>query len=247
MNQRALAFQGRWHESAAVTFPPRWEKNGSLQFFSNEHWQKRGTSTETCSYHMVVLQLSSCCQLKKDRCETCESVALANVRIHVVALASGHGRGRIGRLSVRSVSLLHLNIDRSLTLDRSTCIHERSNVWWGEPRVRTFASRPKLIERSNIPSTPSFSWNNLQLFLHYFTPVRLGIFLVLNFKKKNEVAKSRADLNRTIRSRIFVIFTWAIWELTNAGGKRSFQWPLPTTCTSTRHTQTQSFRFVLFE
>ena len=71
-----------------------------------------------------------------------------------VALASGHARGRIGRPSVRHVSLLRLNTDRSLTLDRSTCIHERSNVWWGEPRVRTFASQPKPIERSNIPFTP---------------------------------------------------------------------------------------------
>ena len=50
---------------------------------------------------MVVLQLSSCCQLKKDRCE---SVALANVHA-AVALASGHGRGRS---SVRYVSILHL-------------------------------------------------------------------------------------------------------------------------------------------
>ena len=47
---------------------------------------------------MVVLQPSSCCQLKKDRCE---SVALSNVRIHAVARASGHARGRIGRPSVR--------------------------------------------------------------------------------------------------------------------------------------------------
>ena len=83
------------------------------------------TNTDTCSYHMVVLQLSSCCQLNK---RSRGSVALSNRRIHAVALASGHGRGRIVRSTAKRVTLSLEQRYRSLTLDQSTCIHERSNV-----------------------------------------------------------------------------------------------------------------------
>ena len=56
-------------------------------------------------------------------------------------------------------------------------------------------------------------------------------------RKKSEVPKISEQSwleAETIRSRIFGLFTWAICELTNAGGKnsKSFRWPQQTTCTS---------------
>ena len=78
-------------------------------------------------------------------------------------------------------------------------------------------------------------------------------------RKKSEVTKTSEQSGlepETICSRIFGLFTWAICDLTNAGGKKldetiSVTAP-PTTRTSTalasvRYAQTQSFRFALFE
>ena len=55
--------------------------------------------------------------------------------------------------------------------------------------------------------------------------------------------QSELELKIT-RSRIFVLSTWAICELTNAGGKKSmnpFRWP-PWTCTSTALASERSLR-----
>ena len=63
--------------------------------------------------------------------------------------------------------------------------------------------------------------NNILYFLHYFTSKRLWSFLSPQFEKK-KVTKTpeRSGLEpKTIRSRIFGLSTWAICELTIAGGK----------------------------
>ena len=105
----------------------------------------------------------------------------------------------------------------------------------------------------------AFSWNNMWLLLHYFTPERLIDFLSPQFEKEKKWSKKTSEQRglepETIRSKIFGLFTWAICELMNEGGKKSiksFRWPPPTTCTSTalasvRYAQTQSFCFALFE
>ena len=89
--------------------------------------------------------------------------------------------------------------------------------------------------------------NNILYFLHYFISERLWIFEVLNSKRK-KVTKTpeRSGLEpktSTIRSRIFGLSTWAICELTIAGGKRStktFRTGQPrTTCTSIAALATQ--------
>ena len=81
-------------------------------------------------------------------------------------------------------------------------------------------------------------WDKVSYFLHYFTSKRLRIFPSPQFKKK-KVTKTpeRSRLEpKTIRSKIFGLPTWAICELTIAGGKKSikpFRTGQPqTTCTS---------------
>ena len=88
-------------------------------------------------------------------------------------------------------------------------------------------------------------WDNIRYFLHYFTSRRLRIFLSPQFEKKR-VTKTpeRSGLEpKTIRSRIFGLSTWAICELTIAGGKKSikpFRTGQPrTTCTSIAALATQ--------
>ena len=87
--------------------------------------------------------------------------------------------------------------------------------------------------------------NNIPYFLHFFTSRRHRIFLSPQFEKK-KVTKTpeRSGLEpKTIRSRIFGLSTWAICELTIAGGKKSikpFRTGQPrTTCTSIAALDTQ--------
>ena len=151
MNERALAIQVRWYETAAFTLRPRREKNGSLQIVSN-----RRTSTETCSYHMVVLQLFSCCQLKKDRCE---SVALANVRVNAVALASG----LIDRPSMRYTC--------------HSCTWTPIALWlWIDPHAYT---NVRMSDEANLEfEILPYSWNysNVQTFLSPLAETQHNIY-----------------------------------------------------------------------
>ena len=100
------------------------------------------------------------------------------------------------------------------------------------------------------------NWDNILYFLHYFTSKRLRIFLSPQFeRKKGTKTPKRSGLEpKAIRSRIFGLSTWAICELTIAGGKKSikpFRTGRPrTTCAricSARYTETRCFRLALFE
>ena len=78
--------------------------------------------------------------------------------------------------------------------------------------------------------------NDIRYFLYYFTSERLRIFLSPQFEReKVRKTQARSGLeSKTIQSRILGLSTWAICELTVAGGKKSIKpfrtWLPRTTC-----------------
>ena len=99
-----------------------------------------------------------------------------------------------------------------------------------------------------IPQYPVFS--------SYFTSKRLRNFLSPQFEKEKKVTETpeRSGLEpKTIRSRILGLSTWAICELTIAGGKKVNQTISDRTAIdylclhcSARYTETRRFRLALF-
>ena len=119
---------------------------------------------------------------------------LANVRMWLRWLPATAAAVSAGRACAIRVTLA-LEDQSLFDFGWSTCIHERSNVWWGEPRVRTFASQPKLIERSNIPFTPKTDCLSFYAVVEQAVNVRrIGL---PRFRRSIKVFFRKLNLNQT--------------------------------------------------